>query len=182
MSETASTDITASKGWGQNKMSVEPIPPISKRRARRLAWNAGCIEVLLLLRQEFPSAFARLDARTRRPLKVGIHNDIAAAFPDLDPVEIKRALRFYCGDPRYQRSLVEGATRIDLAGNGAGTVTKAEAENATRAIAGIGAKLAQRHQRRATSAPAAPGAPKRLSLRDLRQAAQARKLAAEAQS
>jgi sRNA-binding protein len=153
-------------------MSVEPIPPISKRRARRLAWNAACIEVLLLLRQKFPSAFARLNAHKRRPLKIGIHNDLAAAFPDLDPVEIGRALHWYCGDLRYHRACADGAERIDLSGNVAGTVTTAQAENAERMIAGIEAKLA-----RATSAPAAPSAPKRLSLGDLRQAAQARKLA-----
>jgi hypothetical protein len=53
-------------------MSVKPVPLTSKRRARHLAWNAACIEVLLLLRQKFPLAFARLSAGTRRPLKIGI--------------------------------------------------------------------------------------------------------------
>jgi len=121
-------------------------------------------------------AFARLNAQKRRPIKVGIHNDIAAAIPDLGLIEIKRALRFYCSDLRYHRACVAGADRLDLDGNGAGTVTAAQAQNAKRLIAGIEAKLAQRRQHRAkSSAPPAPTAPKRLSLANLREAAAMRK-------
>jgi sRNA-binding protein len=159
-------------------MSTEPIPPISKRRARALAWNAARIEVLLLLRQKFPSAFARLNAHKRRPLKVGIHQDIVVAFPDLDPVEIGRALRFYCSDLRYHRACIDGADRIDLDGNVNGTVTAAEVENAKRLIAGIEARIeAKRVPHKAKAAPGAPPLPppKRLSLADVRAAAAARR-------
>jgi ProP effector len=71
------------------------------------------------------------------------------ALPDFDGSVIGGALQFYTRDIRYQRSLAEGTQRIDLAGNVAGIVTAAQAENAERVIAGIEAKLAQRQEQRA---------------------------------
>jgi len=106
-------------------MSIEPIPPVSKRHTRRNEWREKQINTLLLLHQKFPQTFARLNARTRRPLKVGIYRDITAAVPEIGIIEIKRALRYYCGDLRYHRACVDGADRLDLAGNVAGTVTTA---------------------------------------------------------
>jgi sRNA-binding protein len=172
MSENRHDRHYRQRSLGSN-MSVEPI--ISKRRARALAWNAAAIDTLLQFRQRFPQTFARLNDRRRRPLKIGIRDDITAAIPDLAPIEIGRALRLYCSDLRYHRACIDGADRIDLDGNVAGAVTTAQAENAKATIAGIEAKLAQRRRRSATSAPAAPPAPKRLSLADLRAAAAARK-------
>jgi ProP effector len=149
----------------------------SRRRARQKAWLAAQITTLLFLRQKFPQAFARLNVSVRRPLKVGIHADIAAALPDLTRIEISRALQFYCHDVRYHGACIEGAERIDLDGKVAGTVSAAHAESAKRGIADIESKLKRRQERRTKPAPvpAAP-APKRLSLGDLRAAAAARKL------
>jgi ProP effector len=147
-------------------MSVEPIPSISKRRARREAWCAAAIDTLLLFRQRFPLAFARLSASTRRPLKVGIDRDIAIAMPEIGIVEIKSALRWYCGDLRYHRACTEGADRLDLDGNVAGAVTTAQAVSAKATIA----------KRQAQRARPTPPAPKRLSLASLREAAAMRKL------
>jgi ProP effector len=166
-------------------MSIEPISPISKRRARAIAWNKACIETLLLLCQRFPLACPQLNARIRRPLKVGIHNDIAAALREIGITEIKRALRFYCADPRYLRACTDGADRLDLAGNIAGTVTAPQAENAKAMVTGIEAKRRRREQtRKPGSSPASPSpspastspSPKRLTLADLRAVAAARKL------
>jgi ProP effector len=147
----------------------------SKKRARREAWRAARSDVLLTLHQRFPDAFARLNARSRRPLKVGIHADIAAALPDLTGIEISRALQFYCRDRRYRTGCIEGAERIGLDGKPAGIVTAAEAEHAKRAIAAIESKLERRRERRTAPTPPSPSPPKRLSLSDLRAAATARK-------
>jgi ProP effector len=172
---------------------MSELPGIkSKKRERREAWRAAQFETLLILRQRFPQAFASLNARTRRPLKVGIHADIAAALPDLSALEISRALGFYCRDRRYHAACIEGAERIGLDGEPAGTVTAAGAEHAKRAIAAIDER--RREQRTAptpsSSSPSLPAptpaplpapaptptSPKRLSLSGLRAAATARKL------
>jgi sRNA-binding protein len=153
-----------------------------RSRARQRAWISARVDTLLTLRQKFPHAFARLSDCRRRPLKVGIHLDIQAALPDLDPIEISRALRYYVSDIRYHRGCIEGAERIDLDGNAAGTVTAAEAENSKRSVTGIEAKLTQRRERRehANPAPApTPEKPKHLTLADLKAAVAQRKLSAQ---
>jgi sRNA-binding protein len=153
------------------------IEGTAERNRVRNAWYAARIDTLLTLRQKFPRAFARLNARIRRPLKVGIHLDIRAAIPDL---ALSRALRFYVSDLRYHRACTEGAPRIDLDGNGCGTVSAAEAENSRRSLQGIEAKLARRREQRAACcnpAPTiAPEKTKRLTLDDLRAAAANRKV------
>jgi ProP effector len=156
-----------------------PATQQPQRPKRRYSpFCVAAVDTLLTLRQQFPQAFARLSDRHRRPLKIGIHLDIAAAAPDLNPIEISRALRFYVSDVRYHRGCTEGVERIDLDGNPAGAVTAAQAENSKRSVAGIEAKLAQRRERRAaTSAePAPPEKPKRLTLADLKAAVAQRKL------
>jgi sRNA-binding protein len=154
---------------------MSQVPTKSKKRSRNEAWRAARISALLLLRERFPQTFARLNAQTRRPLKVGIHAEIAAALPDLSAVEVKRALQFYARDVRYHAACIEGAERIGLDGKVAGTVATAEAEHAKRAIAAIEAKLERHRERRTAPTPSSPSPPKRLSLSDLRAAASARK-------
>jgi ProP effector len=159
---------------------MSQVPTKSKKRSRNEAWRAARISALLLLRERFPQAFARLNAWDRRPLKVGIHTEIAAALPDLSAIEIARALRFYTNDLRYQAACIEGAERIGLDGTPAGTVTAAGAEHAKRVIAAIESKLERRrecHTAPASPSPSpSPSPPKRLSLSDLRAAATVRKL------
>ena len=151
-----------------------------RSRARQRAWHTARVDTLLTLRQKFPKAFARLSDYKRRPLKIGIHLDIAAALPDLDPIGISRALRFYVSDIRYHRACIEGAERIDLDGNPAGVVSQTEAGNSARSVASIEAKLAARRQRRAAESSPAPTTipekPKRLTLADLKVAVVQRKL------
>jgi hypothetical protein len=60
-----------------------------------------------------------------RPLKIGLHDDLLAA--GFAQAYLKRALTGYCRSHRYRRTLVEGATRIDLDGQPAGVVTRDQA-------------------------------------------------------
>ncbi len=157
---------------------------ISKTVKDNRAWRAARIDTLLTLRQRFPNAFARLSDYRRRPLKIGIHLDLRAAMPDLDPIEISRALSYYVSDVRYHRACTEGAERIDLNGNPAGVVSASEAENSKRSVTGIEAKLARRREQRAATraqpTPATPPEkPKRLTLADLKAAVAQRKLSAQ---
>jgi sRNA-binding protein len=51
----------------------------------------------------WPQAFAIYEQR-RRPLKLGIHNDVLAALnAAANPKEIAIALRWYCGNVGYLR-------------------------------------------------------------------------------
>ncbi|WNK21132.1 ProQ/FINO family protein [Halomonas piscis] len=74
----------------------------------------------------YPEAFAAAEVR---PLKVGIHHDLAAREPWSNKL-IRRALAGYVNRPRYAKALKEGAPRIDLDGNPAGTVDATAARTA----------------------------------------------------
>jgi ProP effector len=80
----------------------------------------------------FPAAFT-LDPTLVRPVKLGIKDDLYAR----SAISRRRitALRFYCNSLHYLRASTEGAVRIDLAGEPAGTVTAAEARYATNGLA-----------------------------------------------
>ncbi|BCB08518.1 hypothetical protein HHSLTHF2_24080 [Vreelandella venusta] len=65
-----------------------------------------------------------------KPLKVGIHQDLAQREPWSGRL-IRRALANYVNLPRYVKSMREGAERIDLDGNPAGKVDKEAARHAS---------------------------------------------------
>ncbi|CAM3826018.1 ProQ/FINO family protein [Vreelandella rituensis] len=64
-----------------------------------------------------------------QPLKVGIHEDLAAKEPWSNKL-IRRALASYVNLPRYLKAMREGSTRIDLEGRPAGVVDKDAAQHA----------------------------------------------------
>jgi ProP effector len=146
----------------------------------------------------FPAAFT-LDPMLVRPVKLGIKNDLygRSAFSHR---RITAALCAYCNSAPYLKASIEGAVRIDLAGEPAGAVTATEAHHAREALAKSSAKgtskIAGSHgsktpKRRPARLPAAPKGietsertpiaelatpgQKRLSLSDLKRAAAARK-------
>lgn len=143
--------------------------------------------IIELLAERWPRTFAIYQCR-RRPLKIGIDNDIAAAAGAIATDELKAALRFYCGNVGYLLACREGAERIDLNGDVAGTVTAAEAAHAAGIVARRQTKPAPKRDAAAVAAkpivsPAVPppATPPRISLADLREAARRRReMAAEA--
>ncbi|HKD93045.1 MAG TPA: ProQ/FinO family protein [Terriglobales bacterium] len=131
-------------------------------------------DLITVLADLWPHAFSVFE-RDRKPLRLGIHHDIlAAAKGAISPDELKIALRFYCANGRYLRACVEGAARIDLDGEAAGSVSADEAAHA-------GQRLAQYRARRSKPAPTAskPVKPikRPITLADLRASAAARKAA-----
>jgi ProP effector len=134
--------------------------PIAQNRSHSAA-------VLELLCAQFPRCFLHDEAR-RQPLKVGIHNDVLLALGDaVTPSELARALQIYVNNRIYQSRLRPGATRIDLNGEPAGTVTAGEAAFAR-------AKERARKERRPT-----PSSPPRSSLAELRAAGERRRAEAD---
>jgi ProP effector len=105
----------------------------------------------------FPKAFFMFERR-RKPLKIGIHRDIAAALPALTAKEIGAGMRLYVGNQFYSRSCVEGAARIDLDGNAVGTVTVGEAASSAARLAGIKAWKKEKTAKKAATKAAAKAA------------------------
>jgi ProP effector len=76
----------------------------------------------------FPAAFT-LDPTLVRPVKLGIRNDLYGRSA-LSHRRVAAALRAYCNSVQYLKASVEGAVRVDLVGESAGTVTAGEAHHA----------------------------------------------------
>lgn len=139
-------------------------------------------DTVIVLAELFPKCFALFEQR-RKPLKIGIREDVIAALNGAaSPKEISLALAIYCGNWCYLKACKEGAPRIGLDGAVAGQVTADEAANAKQ-------RLTQQLQRNGNgkngnsraatdTLPIDNTKPKRLGLRDLRAAAQARRTTA----
>ena len=106
--------------------------------------SAAAYATIALLASTWPRCFSA-PISGRRPLKVGIGKEIAAATEGaITPEELDAALRLYVTHKGYLRKLREGVQRVDLDGNPAGTVTAEQAATALRHVE----RLEQRHSAR----------------------------------
>jgi sRNA-binding protein len=105
----------------------------------------------------FPAAFT-LDPTLVRPVKLGIKDDIYVQSA-VSRRRITAALRSYCNSLDYLRASMEGAVRIDLTGEPAGTVTATEARHATERLAAL-AKVAAKRATKVASASRGAKMPK----------------------
>lgn len=87
-------------------------------------------DLVATLCDRFPAAFS---LQRPQPLKVGIGNEIAKML-DINPRAVGLALGFYCKRSAYLSACKEGATRVDMDGNPAGTVTATQAANAKKIL------------------------------------------------
>lgn len=83
------------------------------------------------LQKLFPKAFPK-NPSPKVPLKIGIHEDllVRSTTIKLTEAELRDAIKTWCRGMRYWASITEGAPRLDLDGNPAGTVTEIEASQA----------------------------------------------------
>jgi sRNA-binding protein len=155
--------------------------PLSSGNSHTSKLRQNDAPIIAALAEHWPCAFSVYQAK-RKPLKRGVDQDIIAAAADIFTLsELKSALRFYCGNLDYLRACREGAERVGLSGEPAGTVTADEAARAARIIE-------RRRQNKAAKLIAAtpvtiaplpkPAPPQRLGLADLKRAALQRKAAA----
>jgi sRNA-binding protein len=105
----------------------------------------------------FPAAFT-LDPTLVRPVKLGIKDDIYTQSA-ISRRRITAALRSYCNSVDYLRVSTEGAVRIDLTGEPAGTVTTTEARHATERLASL-VKVAAKRASKVASASSGVQTPK----------------------
>ncbi|PMR73009.1 ABC transporter substrate-binding protein [Billgrantia endophytica] len=92
--------------------------------------------------QRYPDTFFKGHTR---PLKVGIHQDLARREPWPEKL-VRRALAGYVNLPRYLKAVRQGAERIDLEGRPEGTVDTQAAEHAQRKLERLQAERRQRDQ------------------------------------
>jgi ProP effector len=104
----------------------------------------------------FPAAFT-LDPALVRPVKLGIKKELFGQSA-ISRRRIAAALRAYCNGVQYLEASVEGAVRIDLAGEPTGAVTATEARHAREALAAIADANAKR-TRKIASSRSSPEAP-----------------------
>jgi sRNA-binding protein len=98
----------------------------------------------------YPATFT-LDPTLVRPVKLGVKDDIYAQSA-ISRRRITAALRSYCNSVHYLGASTEGAIRIDLTGEPAGTVTATEARHATERLLAVLAKVAAKRAGKVASA------------------------------
>ena len=139
------------------------------------------------LQAVFPLAFST-EPRPIRPLAIGIRQQIYARCT-LSHRTVGDALRRYTNRVAYQRTIIEGAARVDLDGAKSGNVTAKEAAHAAeRVMKNLAIVATKPKDKIKLNAPAeasivgspaisdaSEGGPRRLGLADLRQAAAARR-------
>jgi ProP effector len=101
--------------------------------AKKTATVDPLVPIIGLLQKTFPMAFPKKPA-SKVPLKIGIHNDIVEQAEQLgiDNNDLRKAIKAWCWDNRYWECFIEDAVRVDLNGNTAGQVTKADADRARK--------------------------------------------------
>jgi ProP effector len=102
------------------------------------------VAVISLLAEKWPYCFSITETR-RRPLKLGIREDVLAALGGAIPAgKVSAALRWYVSSPEHQRRLVHGAWRVDLNGRPAGTVSQEDEAHARALLFGSEPKPPER--------------------------------------
>lgn len=97
---------------------------------------------------------ATLEALTSRykafkdglPLAIGIHKAIHERQPDIDPGQLRTALRIYTASTRYLKALSQATQRFDLDGLPAGEVTAEQRKQASDTLLDRFRKKAEQHK------------------------------------
>lgn len=111
------------------------------QRKKELEANRKALDELCEL---FPEVF---NPRQPKPLKIGIHEDIAAT-GKLSKTRIRRALNVYVRLRSYYRCMAEGAERVGIDGQAAGLVSADEALHAREKLDAIDKRRAERQKNR----------------------------------
>jgi len=133
---------------------TEPTPPASPAAVEPPVASEGCERQGSLAIEQAPSPEALLAQWYQRypqtffkghtrPLKVGIHRDLAAREPWPEKL-VRRALAGYVNLPRYLKGVREGAERIGLDGQPHGQVDAEAAEHAHRKLERLRAERGKR--------------------------------------
>lgn len=127
-----------------------PRPPRpAARPAAPVAVRSKPVDPVVLtigkLQKRFPKAFPK-NPSPKVPLKIGIFEDLLAHAAELalTETELRAAIKIWCRGSRYWTSMVEGALRVDLAGEEAGRVSPEDGVRATKLEEGRLARVASK--------------------------------------
>lgn len=81
-----------------------------------------------------------------RPLALGIHKAIRERLPEINPRQLRDALRMHTTSTRYLKALAQGDVRYDLDGAPAGEVTEEQRRQAADTLRERFKKKAQQHR------------------------------------
>jgi ProP effector len=111
------------------KASPRPAKPVNPAKPTKPV--DPVLQAIAKLQKRFPATFPKNPA-PKVPLKIGIFKDLLPQAQDLGLTEsvLGDAIRTWCRGTRYWTCLVEGAPRVDLAGQEAGHVAQADAKRA----------------------------------------------------
>jgi ProP effector len=101
--------------------------PLPRRGARLPRIQARIIDILV---EMWPGCFVPMRAPIKKPLKLGIGEDILLQLPELGARLVATALEDYTYEANYARAIVAGADRFDLDGKPCGKVTVREQDHA----------------------------------------------------
>ena len=80
------------------------------------------------------------------PLAIGIHKAIVARLPELDPQQLRAAMRMHTASTRYLKALAQASSRFDLDGEAAGEVTAEQRQQALTTLRERFKAQAERHR------------------------------------
>jgi sRNA-binding protein len=86
--------------------------------------------------QTYPGVFFPYNERRVKPLKLGIHKDLAPVIKEwgYEVIVLKYALGGYTRQLRYQMALLKSSHRIDLQAEPAGEITEAHRQTAQEKV------------------------------------------------
>ncbi|SAL48039.1 ProQ activator of osmoprotectant transporter ProP [Caballeronia udeis] len=132
------------------QVAKPPRPPRpAARPAAPVAVRSKPVDPVVLtigkLQKRFPKAFPK-NPSPKVPLKIGIFEDLLAHATELalSETELRAAIKIWCRGSRYWTAMVEGAVRVDLAGEEAGRVSPEDGVRATKLEEGRLARVASK--------------------------------------
>jgi ProP effector len=126
LSMSASSSIQKDK-----QKSKKRQPPTNTHSKQKPQWLEQAQYGVELLKAYFPQCFR--EVKEIQPLKIGIKQDLVKRLSTLNEIVVTdkacmvNSLAYYVNSPAYHKSVIPGATRIDLDGNPAGIATADEA-------------------------------------------------------
>ena len=139
--------------------STEAITPVPEPIAVPLPTKETHLktsQILAIFRQRWPKLF---DVNNAVPFATGIHKDIRLAIPELNWIQLKKAMSAWCCSTRYLRACTEGAVRYGLDGLPNGTVSAEIAANSKQQLL-TGRHVQSTHTAKKDALPKPSSAPK----------------------
>jgi RNA chaperone ProQ/FINO-like protein len=109
-----------------------PSVPDKKEREREEAYQLLC-----RLSEKFPVVFARNRDQQVQPLEIGIRQKLVSLLPEENAKLVGKAIGLYTALVRFEylSAIIEGQSRVDLAGNLGAVPTEEEREAARKQLA-----------------------------------------------